>query len=618
MTVSTDQSHKRIKLLSAQLANQIAAGEVVERPASVVKELLENCIDAGANQIDVDIEEGGVRLIRIKDNGSGIHKDDLPLALSRHATSKIYVADDLERVSSLGFRGEALPSISSVSRLDVRTRTSEDESGWQLKGDGREIIETPKPVAHPQGTTIEVRDLFYNTPARRKFLRAEKTEFGHLEDVIKRIGLSHFEIGISLSHNQRPVLNLHAAATQEAKEKRIANVCGKPFIENAIYLTLERAGLKIFGWVGLPTYTRSQSDLQYFYVNGRMVKDKLVAHAIRQAYKDVIYHGRHPAYVLYFEIDPALVDVNAHPAKHEVRFREGRMVHDFIFRSLHEGLAQVRPADQMPSEQLIEQQTISHAPAQQNNYSPSPNVPQMTQQHDMALRVAEQISAYKNLHPSPSASTYQPGSSVTSIESVAAGKEGMPPLGFAIAQLHGIYILAQNEQGMVIVDMHAAHERVTYERMKAAHETSNIITMPLLVPISIMVSEKEARMAEDNKATFADFGFEIDRMGLETIVVREIPSMLKDSNIESLVRDVVSDLIGYGTSDRIRESKNELMATISCHGSVRANRQLSIPEMNALLRDMERTERSGQCNHGRPTWVQMSMSSLDKLFMRGQ
>jgi len=617
MTVSAEQSHKRIKLLSAQLANQIAAGEVVERPASVVKELLENCIDAGANQIDVDIEEGGVRLIRIKDNGSGIHKDDLPLALSRHATSKIYIADDLERVSSLGFRGEALPSISSVSRLDVRTRTNEDESGWQLKGDGREIIEAPKPVAHPQGTTIEVRDLFYNTPARRKFLRTEKTEFGHLEDVIKRIGLSHFEIGISLRHNQRPVLNLHAAATQEAKEKRIANVCGKPFIENAIYLELERAGLKIYGWVGLPTYTRSQSDLQYFYVNGRMVKDKLVAHAIRQAYKDVIYHGRHPAYVLYFELDPALVDVNAHPAKHEVRFREARMVHDFIFRSLHEGLAQVRPADQIPSEQVMEQQAIPHATTQQNNYSPSPHIPQMTQQHDMALRVAEQISAYKNLHPSPSAPTYQPASTMQ-IESQAEGKEGMPPLGFAIAQLHGIYILAQNEKGMVVVDMHAAHERVTYERMKAAHETSNIITMPLLVPISIMVSEKEAQVAEDNKSTFSDFGFEIDRMGLETIVVRQIPSMLKDSNIESLVRDVVSDLIGYGSSDRIRESKNELMATISCHGSVRANRQLSIPEMNALLRDMERTERSGQCNHGRPTWVQMSLQSLDKLFMRGQ
>jgi len=620
MTAIIEQTHKRIKRLSAQLANQIAAGEVVERPASVVKELLENCIDAGATQIEIDVEEGGVRLIRIRDNGGGIHKDDLPLALSRHATSKIYKADDLERVASLGFRGEALPSISSVSRLDVRTRTNHDDTGWQLKGDGRELDVEPQPVAHPQGTTIEVRDLFYNTPARRKFLRTEKTEFGHLEDVIKRLGLSHYEIGISLKHNQRPVLNLHPAVTQEAKEKRIANVCGKPFIENSIYLELERAGLKIYGWVGLPTFTRAQSDLQYFYVNGRAVKDKLIAHAIRQAYKDVMYHGRHPAYVLYFELDPALVDVNAHPAKHEVRFRESRLVHDFIFRSLHEGLAQVRPADQLPTEDAQRDQTIALAstPQSASGGIAQANIPQMTHQQDMALRVAEQISAYKNLHPSPSAPSYQPASNVTHTAIPAENEEGAPPLGFAVGQVHGIYILAQNEQGMIVVDMHAAHERVTYERMKTAYETSNIITMPLLVPLSIMVSEKEARIAEDNKEVFSQFGFEIDRMGEETVIVRQIPSMLKDSNIESLVRDVLSDLISYGTSDRIQESKNEIMATISCHGSVRANRQLTIPEMNALLRDIERTERSGQCNHGRPTWVQMSLQALDKLFMRGQ
>ncbi len=608
MAEALEVSQKRIKQLSAQLANQIAAGEVVERPASVVKELLENAIDAGATQIDIDIEQGGVRLIRIKDNGSGIHKDDLPLALSRHATSKIYEPEDLARVSSLGFRGEALPSISSISRLDVKTRTAVDENGWRLMGDGREITSEPEPVAHPQGTTIEVRDLFYNTPARRKFLRTEKTEFGHLEDVIKRIGLSQFGIDIELHHNQRPVMSLHAAHDRSAQEKRIANVCGKSFIESAVYLEMEAAGLRLFGWVGLPTYTRSQTDLQYFYVNGRMVKDRLVGHAIRQAYRDVIYHGRHPAYVLFLELDPALVDVNAHPAKHEVRFREGRMVHDFLFRSLHDALAQVKPentVNQVPPSSVEEVPECTSSTA---SYQPP-----ITQQENMALQVAEQISAYKALHPKTAIQ-----STVVTIQETTDDATISPPLGFAIAQLKGVYILAQNEAGMIIVDMHAAHERITYERMKQAYDTEKIITMPLLVPVSLQLSEKEARIAEENQALFSRFGFVVDRLGIETVVVREIPSLLKDANIEGLIRDVLSDLLSYGTSARIKESVNKLMSTMACFGSVRANRQLSIPEMNALLRDMERTERSGQCNHGRPTWVQMSMQELDKLFLRGQ
>jgi len=612
MSEVQDVSHKRIKQLSAQLANQIAAGEVVERPASVVKELLENAIDAGASQIDIDIEQGGIRLIRIKDNGCGIVKADLPLALSRHATSKIYKAEDLERVASLGFRGEALPSISSVSRLDVKTRTEEDDSGWRLMGDGRELPADPEPVAHPRGTTIEVRDLFYNTPARRKFLRTEKTEFGHLEDVIKRIGLSHFEIGIGLRHNQKPVLQLHAATDRRSQEMRIANVCGKPFVENAVHIEMEAAGLRVFGWVGLPTYTRSQSDLQYFYVNGRMVKDRLVTHAIRQAYRDVIFHGRHPAYVLFLELDPGLVDVNAHPAKHEVRFREGRMVHDFLFRSLHDALAQVKPesdANQVSSSFVTSQHSGQNS---NQNYAP-----QIAQQENMALRVAEQISAYKALHPTAAVANAIDNQN-RDISKTIEETETSPPLGFAIAQLRGVYILAQNENGMVIVDMHAAHERITYERMKQAYETENIITMPMLVPMSVQVSEKEARLAEENQDLFARFGFVVNRMGLETVVIREIPSMLKDADIEGLVRDVLADLVRFGTTDRIKESINELFGTMACHGSVRANRQLSIPEMNALLRDMERTERSGQCNHGRPTWVQMSMQELDKLFLRGQ
>ena len=619
---------RRIKLLSPQLANQIAAGEVVERPASVVKELLENSIDAGATQIDIDIEQGGIRLIRIRDNGKGMFKEDMPLALSRHATSKIYQAEDLEAVNSLGFRGEALPSISSVSRLNLRSRTADDENGWQLQGDGREVTSEPEPVAHPQGTTLEVRDLFYNTPARRKFLKTEKTEFNHLEDVIKRIGLSNYNVGINLRHNQTPRLNLHPATSQEAKEKRIANVCGKPFIENSIYLEIEAAGLKLYGWVGLPTFTRSQADLQYFYVNGRMIKDRLVAHAVKQAYHDVIYHGRQPAYVLYLEIDPSLVDVNAHPTKHEVRFREGRMVHDFLFRSLHRTLGEVRPnnddagssgsaganAEISPSLQM-NQANFSHinqANSQQANGAMFR--PQMTQQDNMALQVAEQVAAYKSLHTS-SPSSHQ----MSNTEGSALGvNEGMPPLGFAIAQLHGVFILSQNEKGMVVVDMHAAHERITYERMKTAYENENIISMPLLVPLNIAVSEKEATVADENHQLFSDFGFEVDRLGLEAVVIRQIPSMLKDANIDGLIRDVLADIIRFGSSERIRQSVNELMGTIACHGSVRANRQLTIPEMNALLRDMEITERSGQCNHGRPTWVQVSMKELDGLFMRGQ
>jgi len=629
MSEIREVSQKRIKQLSAQLANQIAAGEVVERPASVIKELMENSIDANATQIDIDIEQGGVRLIRIKDNGTGIFKDDMPLALSRHATSKIYQAEDLERVSSLGFRGEALPSISSVSRLDLKSRTKDDESGWRLMGDGREIAVEPEPVAHPQGTTIEIRDLFYNTPARRKFLRTEKTEFNHLEDVIKRIGLSHFDIGISLKHNQRPVLNLHPALDRASQEKRIANVCGKPFIESAIHIEMAAAGLKVYGWVGLPTYTRSQTDLQYFYVNGRMVKDRLVTHAIRQAYRDVIFHGRHPAYVLFLELDPALVDVNAHPAKHEVRFREGRMVHDFLFRSLHDALAQVTPessANQVTAESEFGVKPVQSTTSIQSTNGANSYAPQMTEQGNMAFQVAEQIAAYKSLHPTvdvANALANQASSQTTSEMPVANAFANdsqaiMPPLGFAIAQLRGVYILANNENGLVIVDMHAAHERITYERMKQAYETENIITMPLLVPMSVQLSEKEARLAEENQEMFSRFGFVVDRMGIETAVIREIPSLLKNADIEGLIRDVLADLVRFGTTDRIKESVNELLATMACHGSVRANRQLTISEMNALLRDMEKTERSGQCNHGRPTWVQMSMQELDKLFLRGQ
>lgn len=598
----------RIHQLSPQLANQIAAGEVVERPSSVVKELLENSIDAGATKIEIDIEEGGIRLIRIRDNGCGIVKEDLPLALSRHATSKIKTLDDLERVASLGFRGEALPSISSVSRLELRSRIAEEDSGWHVTGDGCELPLDPRPTAHPVGTTIEVRDLFFNTPARRKFLRTEKTEFSHLDDVVKRIALSHYEIAFTLKHNHKVVHNLPRAEDQRQMEKRVAAVCGSTFIDNAVYVQMPAAGLKLWGWIGLPTFSRSQADMQYFYVNQRMVRDKLVTHAIRQAYQDVLFHGRHSAYVLYLELDPALVDVNAHPAKHEVRFREGRFVHDFIFRSIHDALADVRPghedAGRLANESFAQNLSRQDLGSANQNFSNSPSV-------------QDQISFYRALHPQAEP-RMETATRVLSVNVREDAEEELHPLGYAIAQLHGVYILAQNLQGLVVVDMHAAHERITYERMKLDLQEQGVRSMHMLVPLTVSVSAREANMADEHREEFMRFGFEIDRIGPESLVVRQIPSLLKDANIESLVRDVLSDLMEHGVSQRLTETANELLATMACHGSVRANRQLSIPEMNSLLRQMEATERSGQCNHGRPTWVQLSMDQLDKLFLRGQ
>jgi len=613
----------RIHKLSTRLANQIAAGEVVERPSAVVKELLENSLDAGAQHIEIDVEQGGARLIRVRDDGCGILKEDFPLALSRHATSKIQSFEDLEGVTSLGVRGEALPSISSVSRLEIRSRPHHGEQAWRVTGDGGDNISSPEPVAHPAGTTIEVRDLFFNTPARRKFLRTEKTEFTHLENVVKRIALSRFNVGFTLRHNQRVVQKFRPVVNDVDKRQRVAHVCGQPFIDNALEVDFHAGDMHLWGWVALPTFSRSQADMQYFFVNDRMVRDKLVTHGIRQAYQDVLYHGRHPAYVLFLELDPARVDVNVHPTKHEVRFREGRMVHDFLFRSLHKALADTRPGDAMVGNVGENQQTIheddqldygmrsgSASSASDGAYKGFTNFQQNYQQNNIPLAVREQINSYQFM-----------AQAMDSIQSAVMEKEEAsitPPLGYAIAQLHGVYILAENAQGLVLVDMHAAHERITYERMKAALEGEGVKSQPLLVPISINVNEAEAKLPETFADVFEELGFIVEAMGPETLVVRQVPSLLRDSDIESLVRDVLSDLATHGTTRRVREAINELLGTMACHGSVRANRQLTIPEMNALLRDMENTERSGQCNHGRPTWIQLNMDQLDKLFMRGQ
>jgi len=618
-----------IRLLSPRLANQIAAGEVVERPASVVKELVENALDAGASRIDVEVEQGGIKLIRVRDNGCGIEQEDLALALSRHATSKITTLEDLEAVSSLGFRGEALASISSVSRLTLTSRTAGQDTAARVEVEGRDMDARVSPAAHPVGTTVEVRDLFFNTPARRKFLRTEKTEFGHVEECIRRQALSRFDTGFTLRHGQRVVQSLRPASTDTDRERRVGALCGRQFIENTVVIDAEASGLRLWGWVALPTFSRSQADLQYFFVNGRVIRDKLVAHAVRQAYRDVLYNNRHPAFVLYLEVDPATVDVNVHPTKHEVRFRDGRLVHDFIFRTLHRALADVRPQDHLSA-------AVS-GPAAAEAGAPSPveerradAVPASTAYAGSGVlaggagqagqwRASDQLAFYRSLNAGGGVTAPRdagPAVQETPQPTPPLAADEEPPLGYAIAQLHGIYILAQSRAGLIVVDMHAAHERITYERMKRALAAQDLRSQPLLVPLSLSVSEKEAAVAENYSGELQRLGLVVERIGPETLAVRQIPALLRGANTEQLVRDVIADLIEHGQSDRVEAMTNELLATMACHGSVRANRQLTIPEMNALLRDMEATERSGQCNHGRPTWTLLTLAELDKLFLR--
>ncbi|WP_417661741.1 DNA mismatch repair endonuclease MutL [Pseudomonas sp.] len=618
----------RIQLLSPRLANQIAAGEVVERPASVIKELLENSLDSGAKRIEVDVEQGGVKLLRVRDDGGGISADDLPLALARHATSKIRELEDLEQVLSLGFRGEALASISSVSRLTLTSRTADADQGWQVETEGRDMQPRVQPAAHPVGTSVEVRDLFFNTPARRKFLRAEKTEFDHLQEVIKRLALARFDVGFQLRHNGKTILSLHEAHDEASRARRVSSVCSNGFLEQALPIEIERNGLRLWGWVGLPTFSRSQADLQYFYVNGRMVRDKLVAHAVRQAYRDVLFNGRHPTFVLFLEIDPGVVDVNVHPTKHEVRFRDGRMVHDFLYGTLHRALGDVRPEDQLAAPASVNTMVRPTGQAAgefgpQGEMGLAANVLERPQAESVwrspgagfqggrgALPAAEAQGAYREY--------FTPMSPAPAPVGLPQEQGDVPPLGYAIAQLKGVYILAENVQGMVLVDMHAAHERITYERLKVAMASEGLRGQPLLVPESIAVSQREADSAEEHAALFQTLGFELQRLGPETLAIRQIPALLKQAEATRLVQDVLTDLLEYGTSDRVQAHINELLGTMACHGSVRANRRLTLPEMNALLRDMEHTERSGQCNHGRPTWTQLGMDDLDKLFLRGR
>jgi DNA mismatch repair protein MutL len=603
----------RIQQLPQELVNQIAAGEVIERPASVVKELVENSLDAGATRIEIEIEEGGVRLIRVRDDGEGIAREELALAVSPHATSKIASLEDLERVRTLGFRGEALPSIASVSRFALISRPTAQDTAWRLEVEaGR--TSASKPSSHPRGTTTEVRDLFHNVPARRKFLRAERTEFGHIDELVKAIALARPQAEFRLSHNARPVRFLRPAVDEVSLSVRVGEILGEDFPQQSLRIDYTAANMRLSGWIGLPTVSRSQADQQYFYVNGRLVRDRVVTHAVRQAYADVLFHGRHPAYVLFLEVDPQVVDVNVHPAKSEVRFRESRLVHDFLYRTLNEALAQTRAgAGTGAQPSALSPQPSSAAIS---DY-PSPSAP--WRQHGLGLGVRDGSPGYAALFGELAGARRNVDVAGSDALPVAPADDAdVPPLGFALAQLAGIYVLAENRHGLVLIDMHAAHERITYEKLKGAREGEGIRTRELLVPLMLAVSEREAACVEESAGQLAEIGFDMLRSGPQSVTVKSYPGLLDGADVGGLVRDVLADLVAHGNTRRIEESENEVLSTMACHGSVRANRRLTLPEMNALLREMEATERSGQCNHGRPTWVQLSVAELDRMFLRGR
>jgi DNA mismatch repair protein MutL len=589
---------QRIKRLAAFVANQIAAGEVVERPASIVKELIENSLDADARRIVLTIEQGGVKRVRVSDDGAGIHCDDLPLALYPHATSKIDTADDLEGVATLGFRGEALASIASVAKVVISTRTADAETGWRIEASGAEESRV-SPVAHPRGTTVDVSDLFYNTPARRKFLKTERTELAHLNDIVIRLALGRLDVEFE-TRNGTTVQ--HLPPSGEDGLRRVAKLLGDGFAAAAVPVDETHGDMRLHGWVGLPTFSRAQADHQYFFVNGRSVKDRVVAYAVKQAYRDVLFHGRHPVFVLYLDLDPRQVDVNVHPTKYEVRFRDARAVRDFVFGSLNRALRSLRAGDRAGAEFTIPN-PAGHFNRPMPRTMPGPSQPSLQQ-----LMALSEPLAVADAPVRDEGSRLDPH-----IE------RSIPPLGYAVGQLHDIYILAENADGLVVVDMHAAHERITYEKMKAARAAADRIQQQrLLVPASINVSPAAAELASEHREWLASLGLEIDRSGPSSLVVRAIPALLAPEDVENLVNDVLADLAAEGSSDRVRQYEDELLATMACHGSVRANRKLTIAEMNALLREMEVTENAGQCNHGRPTFVVQSLHDLDQRFLRGR
>lgn len=587
----------KIQCLPDVLINQIAAGEVVERPFSVVKELVENALDAGSSKVEIDLEEGGIRLIRIRDNGSGISAEDLPIAVQRHATSKIASLDDLECVATLGFRGEALPSIASVSRFTIRSRTSSQQHGASLNIEGGKAGAV-LPDAHAEGTSIEVRDLFYNIPARRKFLKTERTELAHAEDWLRSLALAKPFVELSIRHNGKELKRYKSLTDSQQRIERVIQVLGADFASQCLEVDVQHNDMRLTGWIGSPTASRSSADQQYFFVNGRAVRDKTVAHAVKQAYADVLFHGRYPAFVLFLELDPRRVDVNVHPAKHEVRFRDGRSVHDFIYRSLHALMSETRAG--------AAQQPVSFSQANNHTYTGQTTYGAFNQL-SMSMPVQESLVHYQSLYAANEV-----------VEAEQALPETGHPLGYALAQLHGIFILAENSNGLVMIDMHAAHERITYEQLKSAQNGQGIKTQALLVPVSVPLSEAEAYASEQLSESLKALGFDVVRSGPQSVSIRSVPSLLADVDAKQLFLDVLSEFREFGASKRLQEEQNELLSSMACHSSVRANRKLTITEMNALLRAMEITERSGQCNHGRPTWVQLSKADLDKLFLRGR
>lgn len=630
-----------IQILTAQVANQIAAGEVIERPASVVKELLENSLDAQANHIDIEVEQGGIALIRVRDNGCGIRGQELALALSRHATNKINTLDDLSHIDTLGFRGEALASIASVSRLTINSRFFSEERGHQLTLIGQDKPQLQS-IAHPVGTTVEMRDLFYNVPARRKFLRTEKTEFNHVQETIKRLALSRFEVYFKFNHNRKTLLALKPAETEEQQLQRVAMLCGPEFADHALSIQQAEGGLHLTGWITQPTFSRSQPDMQYFFVNGRIVRDKVINHAIRQAYEDVLYNGRHPTYVLYLTVDPEEIDVNVHPTKSEVRFARSEWIHGFLVRSLQKQLGQTQPqAATNASNSSNTSPPSQSSPA----YLPSSNLPPTRHEVKEAM---ENYAAFNDDSPKavpvadnapqqtllnwspplessvpPSSSYEMPAKPETELENPenSINPESsmvIPPLGYALGQIHGIYILAENADGLVIVDMHAAHERILYEQLKTAWQNQTLEAQKLLFPLSLTLSTAEIELAEQHHNLFTQLGFEFNQSSDTTLTIRQVPNLLIAANICQLIQDVLADLRQIGFSQRLENHIHQLFATMSCHHAIRANHQLQLTEMNALLRTMERTARSNQCNHGRPTWVQLSLKQLDNLFLRGK
>jgi DNA mismatch repair protein MutL len=576
-----------IRALPELLVNQIAAGEVVERPASALKELVENSLDAGALSVSVDLAEGGMRRIRVADDGAGIEADDLPLALARFATSKIATLEDLERAATLGFRGEALASIGAVSRLALTSRRAGERHAWRIACDGG-ALSPVEPAALAAGTTIEVEELYYNTPARRKFLKSEATEFARCEEAFSRVALSRPAVAFSLAHNGRRVAHLVPASPRE----RASGVVGEDFAQSAVEVEASGASVRISGLVAAPGFTRASRDAQYLFVNGRFVRDKVVSHAIREAYADVLHHDRHPAYVLFVDADPRLVDVNVHPAKSEVRFRDSRAIHQFVFHALSRALA-------------------APLAGAARNAPPPAAAPFAFAQPSLA--VAQPASRYEAFFAATLANERGP-------EAARAQDEpGAPPmLGYALAQLHGVYVLAQNAAGLVLVDMHAAHERIVYEKLKGALDAARLPAQPLLVPIAMPATAEEVEEAERSAGALESLGFEVGVAGPRDLVVRSVPALLADLDAQAMLRSVLAGMREFGASRVLVERRNELLSTMACHAAVRANRSLTVPEMNALLREMEETERAGSCNHGRPTWVQFPMAELDRLFLRGR